>query len=987
MAYNLTLTNGTALITLADGAVDISKTSISLIGKNYAGYGLLINENFIKMLENFSKTTAPANPLVGQLWWDNLNNILKVYVNSTVGWKPMSFSQTATTAPLNPAVGDIWWDSLNSLLKIYSGTSNGWVAIGPASSLASLPTTITGNILQDNTATNHTVGNLMVNNKLTAILSSDTTAFTLSGSATIGGLSTINPGLNFTTTSEPSMISSPNFKMGVASGNVVMNSLAAANGIRFVVSPTLGTSLDVIKINGTSGLIEVVGSPTTSLGVATKGYTDAAVVTANTAMKSYVDDSNVRQTTYTSTIVTTANTNMKSYVDNALVAASAGITTITLASTNTGLTINGGSTATIATPSGGTFTIAGTLQADNGGTGIGSYTAGDILYSGSTGTPTALTALAIGTNGYVLKSTGSAPSWVAQSSLAAGSATNLAGGASNSLPYQSGSGATSFLAIGTTGQILTVSAGGAPVWTTQSGVVVTLSDDTSTNTTMYPLFWNTTSGTTGTVKTSSTKLNYNPSTGNLIATTFSGSGAFLTSLPAAQLTGTIPSAVLGGSSHYIGTTSIALNRSSASQTLTGVNIDGSAGSATTATTATNLAGGGANRIPYQTGSGATSFLAAGTSGLVLLSQGSSSAPTWGSAGVSAGGTGSTSVGAAGTIAYSTGSVYSFTASAGSSGQVLTSQGGSSAPTWSTPAVGTVTAVSASVPPFLNVSVSLSTTTPSIAITYSSSALPVSQGGTGSSSLDGADIVLKSTSQTISGAKTFSGTVSLNGTTTTTTQLRSDNSTNVATTAFVQPQTLSVSTDTTLTNDDIRKWIVCTGNNFTITLPDLATVPSGATIKIYTNGHVGITVKAFGAFQALQIPATAASVNSYLIPNNYNGQNNLELTKLTDSTTWYPLASYVLQGNLDYTASSGYAQITNGLLIQWGSLTAGLGGTDVTLPLAFPRGILQAYATDVVASGTTIAGSSNQGIAAISTTSSTSIRVHSNGLCSWLAIGY
>jgi len=721
-------------------------------------------------------------------------------------------------------------------LKIYSGTSNGWVAIGPASSLASLPTAITGNVLADNTAINHTVGNLMVNNKLTGILSSDSSAFSLAGGATIGGLSTINPGLNFTTTSEPSMISSPNFKLGVASGNVVMSSLAAANGIRFVVSPTLGASLDVIKINGTSGLIEVVGSPTTSLGVATKGYTDAAIVTANTAMKSYVDDSNIRQTTYTSGVVTTANTNMKAYVDTQVAAAGAGITSITLASTNTGLTINGGSTATINDPVGGTFTIAGTLQADNGGTGIGSYTTGDILYSGSTGTPTALTALAIGTNGYVLKSTGSAPSWVAQSSLAAGSATHLVGGLSNSLPVQSGPSATSFLTIGTTGQVLTVSAGGSPVWTTLSSAAVTLSNDTSTASTMYPLFWNTTTGTTSTLKTSSSKLNYNPSTGILTATGFSGSGASLTSIPAAQITGTLPSGVLGSSAVYIGTTSIALNRSSASQSLTGVSIDGSAGSATTATTATNLAGGGANRIPYQTGAGATSFLASGTSGLVLLSQGSSSAPTWGSAGVSAGGTGSTSVGAAGTIAYSTGSVYSFTSSAGSSGQVLTSQGGSSAPTWSTPTVGTVTSVSASSVPFLTVSVTSSTTTPAISITYGASALPVSQGGTGSTTLDGADIVTKSQTQTISGAKTFSGAVTLNGTvafngtttfsgavtlngaTTAVTQTSSDSSTKVATTSFVQAVAVSAGFNNMEVKTSSGSWSVPANvNRFKVTV--------------------------------------------------------------------------------------------------------------------------------------------------------------------------
>ena len=86
---------------------------------------------------------------------------------------------------------------------------------------------------------------------------------------------------------------------------------------------------------------------------------------------------------------------------------------------------------------------------------------------------------------------------------------------------------------------------------------------------------------------SSTKYQFNPSTGILTATGFSGSGAGLTGLPAGELTGTIPSTVLANSSLHIGTTTIALNRSSASQSLTGVSIDGSAGSASTAGTATN----------------------------------------------------------------------------------------------------------------------------------------------------------------------------------------------------------------------------------------------------------------------------------------------------------------------------------------------------------------------------------------------------------------
>jgi hypothetical protein len=61
-------------------------------------------------------------------------------------------------------------------------------------------------------------------------------------------------------------------------------------------------------------------------------------------------------------------------------------------------------------------------------------------------------------------------------------------------------------------------------------------------------------------------------------------------------------------------------------TATSLSIGGNAATATSATTATNLAGGATGSVPYQTASGATTFLAAGTDGFVLkLTAG---VPTW-----------------------------------------------------------------------------------------------------------------------------------------------------------------------------------------------------------------------------------------------------------------------------------------------------------------------------------------------------------------------
>ena len=78
MAYVINLTNGGSLVTVEDGTIDQS-TSLKLVGKNYAGYGEIQNENFIHLLENFASGNAPAGPLSGQVWFDSSLKKLKFY--------------------------------------------------------------------------------------------------------------------------------------------------------------------------------------------------------------------------------------------------------------------------------------------------------------------------------------------------------------------------------------------------------------------------------------------------------------------------------------------------------------------------------------------------------------------------------------------------------------------------------------------------------------------------------------------------------------------------------------------------------------------------------------------------------------------------------------------------------------------------------------------------------------------------------------------
>jgi hypothetical protein len=193
MAYTVTTTAGAEIATVQDGTVNTTATSITLIGKNYAGYGIFLNENYVQHLENFSNSTPPNAPLTGQLWYDNVNDILKVYNSDTNQWKPISSSITSSTAP-SAAVsvtGDIWWDTTNAQLKVWSGSA--WITIGPSyTSTAGTSGAVVETIL-DSSSASHVVVKFYISNSAIAILSKDAT---FTPQTAIPGFSTIIPGLN-----------------------------------------------------------------------------------------------------------------------------------------------------------------------------------------------------------------------------------------------------------------------------------------------------------------------------------------------------------------------------------------------------------------------------------------------------------------------------------------------------------------------------------------------------------------------------------------------------------------------------------------------------------------------------------------------------------------------------------------------------------------------------------------------------------------------
>ena len=197
MSYTISLTDGNVFAVVADGTINNS-SSMTLVGKNYAGYGQFLDTNFIHLLENSSNTTPPGAPLVGQLWWDSGNGLLKVYNGTT--FKTISAATASSTAPSGSTsvVGDLWYDSTNQQLNVYTGSA--WLLVGPQSTSGQGTSGAIVATITDNTSVNHVVVELWVNNAIVGMISKD--AFFVPGSSVSGGwgIQTIYPGITLAST-------------------------------------------------------------------------------------------------------------------------------------------------------------------------------------------------------------------------------------------------------------------------------------------------------------------------------------------------------------------------------------------------------------------------------------------------------------------------------------------------------------------------------------------------------------------------------------------------------------------------------------------------------------------------------------------------------------------------------------------------------------------------------------------------------------------
>ncbi len=244
MAYKINNTFGTLLVTLADGTIDTATTDLTLFGKGYAGFGEKLNENLVKLLENFNNTSAPGNKVQGQLWFDQTNKQLNVYTGEK--FKPVGSTTNSTTAPTNAVKGDLWFDTANSQLYCYDGTA--FTLIGPTTIAGSGVTQVVTETVLDNTGVNRSILKLVTQDTVVGIVSN--LAFTPSSSETnaaaliAAGFSSVAQGIQLSST-----VSSAKFR-GTATDSDKLGGVAVANFLRSDGNDSTSGHLEILNDNG-----------------------------------------------------------------------------------------------------------------------------------------------------------------------------------------------------------------------------------------------------------------------------------------------------------------------------------------------------------------------------------------------------------------------------------------------------------------------------------------------------------------------------------------------------------------------------------------------------------------------------------------------------------------------------------------------------------------------------------------------------------------
>jgi hypothetical protein len=215
MAYTIDRYNKGQLTVIEDGTID-QTTDLKLVGKNYAGYGEIQNENLVFLLENFAGTIAPPRRISGQLWFDSGVSKLKFW--DGFQWRTSGGAEVSDIIPTGLKQGDFWWDTSNEQLFTYNGTD--FVLIGPQSA-GSGQTQIVSRTVRDTTGGTKGIITAVVNDEtIFTISNADFTIDLNDAASNISGFDRIKQGLTLKGTLNSSGgVTSGDFRLWGTSSN------------------------------------------------------------------------------------------------------------------------------------------------------------------------------------------------------------------------------------------------------------------------------------------------------------------------------------------------------------------------------------------------------------------------------------------------------------------------------------------------------------------------------------------------------------------------------------------------------------------------------------------------------------------------------------------------------------------------------------------------------------------------------------------------
>ena len=335
MSYQVRFTesnNPTKVAKIVEDQTLNTQTSVTFVGKNYAGYAAYIAENFLHLLENFANSTSPLNPVEGQLWFNNSPGVSQLQVWDGSNWTETGGVKKDNAAPNYKTVGDLWVDTQNQQLKVWTGSS--WVLVGPQYSEGA-KTGFEVETFVDLLDNPYAVLTCYVANERLAIFSK--TTFTPKG--TVTGFTTINQGITLSSSSpykfwgvaekanalvvnnveiassnflRSDQISTTNFSLNIKNDNgltVGSDSILAVkveNGTGVIYNKVSGSSID-LKVNnqGTTSTVIRVDS-TNTVGINKTNPTEALDVNGNILASGSIVSNNTTEasSTVTGSIVT-----------------------------------------------------------------------------------------------------------------------------------------------------------------------------------------------------------------------------------------------------------------------------------------------------------------------------------------------------------------------------------------------------------------------------------------------------------------------------------------------------------------------------------------------------------------------------------------------------------------------------------------------------------------------------------------------------------